>query len=181
MAILSKSIGIALFALLLGCGPLDNDSDTYDLNGDGVADVFYEFESDGYFELVDRNFDGRIDESAQYGLNDLLIRGKSDDDFNGILETQIISENSLVKYLLVDSNRDNLIDIILEYKHGVVSTGERYYPSIDGKLPPQLGNVKFDFGYPSSETIISTELSATQFHERAPRHIPTRLPGVLAK
>ena len=44
-----------------------------DRNGDGKPDFFVEFEEGYMFELIDRNFDGIVDESWKYDSNDNLV------------------------------------------------------------------------------------------------------------
>ena len=76
----------------MGCsreGQKVEDEFIMDLNSDGTKDVFYEFDDSGYFELVDRNFDGRVDESIRYDKDNIILSSKIDEDFDGYLETKI--------------------------------------------------------------------------------------------
>ena len=64
--------------------------DEIDRNGDGKPDFFIELEDEFTYELYDRNFDGKVDESWKYNSKDELVSGKVDENLDGILETQYI-------------------------------------------------------------------------------------------
>lgn len=158
-----------LVSILYGCNnQVDENDEIIDLNKDGVADVHYEYEDESYYELIDRNFDGKVDQSSQYDSEHYLMSAKSDDDFDGFLETIIVYQDSLMTAVLVDTDNNQLIDIILKYEHDLVSSGEKYYKADDDGLPARIGKVEYQFGYPSKEeSILATPLSEEEFHEKA--------------
>lgn len=144
------------------------NSEIIDLNGDGIEDITYEYVDDGYFELIDRNFDGKMDESNKYTLDHYLVSSKADDDFDGFSETQFIVENGFIKFTLVDSDYNQMFDIILYHKNGLIFKGERFYKKLTAEGDTKIGEVKFKYGYPlSNEEIISTKITEKQFHSKA--------------
>lgn len=136
-----------------------------DLNGDGVADISYEEAGDGYFEFIDRNFDGRVDVSSFYGLDDKIVSSKLDDNFDGFLETKTWYQYGNPTLTAVDENCDGLVDILFLFKHGVIKTSEKFLTS---ESDSSGDIVKFDyrFGYPVSRAVISSGVGRSVFYER---------------
>lgn len=134
--------------------------DFKDLNGDGKQDVFYQYEENGYFELTDTNFDGKIDISVFYDNNDKIVSSRQDDDFDGYLETAILYRDGVAKLSWVDLDGDELADIVFSYEEGILKKGERYYESVEA----EIGLVKFEYGYPSLEIKKKAGVSKKQFH-----------------
>jgi len=164
--LLIATILLACSSLMVSCGLDDESLDSeanLDLNNDGVLDVFYEYENDKFYELVDRNFDKKIDESHYFDSNARIIRSKTDENFDGILETDIEYEDGSISRVLVDSDNDGIIDLIFSYRHGVLLSGFRFYHG-EGGEPSKIGVTRFSFGYPSSvETKHTVDLSAKEF------------------
>lgn len=136
---------------------------TLDLNRDGIMDVSYEFEGDFYYEFIDRNFDGKIDESHKYTKNHILVSSKIDEDKNGILETSVIYKDTNYKRSYVDENYDGLFEYLFLYDNGVLNCGFRVR-SIDTKGVAKLGFVSFKFGYPMGDEV--------SFHIKAKKLVP---------
>ncbi len=135
-----------------------------DRNSDGEQDLFVETEDGSTFELLDRDFDGRVDESWRYDENDNLISGKVDEDFNGILETQYIYEDFSVSKVLSDSDGNLVFDIFTKLHLGVMEYSEKYYAQTAEQASPRIGRVEYRYGYPvGSEVVVETSLSETEF------------------
>ncbi len=150
------SIAITLLLLtILGCQK-NNDSTlpNVDLNGDGKANIFYQDDGDHYFELLDKNFDGKVDQSIRFSSEHFMLSGKFDDNFDGILETKIIATNGIVSKGLVDSNLNRHFDICFQYHGGVVQYAKRFYPASDSQGQSQVGTVRYVFGYPEGNEVL---------------------------
>ena len=140
-----------------------------DLNGDGASDIFYEYEIDslpGYYELVDRNFDGRIDESTYFSEEHVPIYGRADNDYNGLMDTVVEYQHSYVKVKWVDSNFNGTVDTVVEYKHGEIHKARRYRAKGEDQNQARIGTVTFKNMYPSTEKLETTEMSETEFQAK---------------
>lgn len=135
--------------------------DIYDRNGDGVKDVFYEYEENWYFELVDSNFDGKIDESHKFSNDDVIIESNFDQDHDGYLETRSLYSSSFPTKQGVDLDRDGVFELIFEFEPGEVSRAVRYYER--GEESNQIGRVEFFFGFPNEERLENTDMSISEF------------------
>lgn len=139
-----------------------------DSNGDGVEDVFFQFESDGDYVLSDRNYDNKVDRSDHYSAEGLYLRGTRDDNFDGYPDTQVVARNGQVTFILIDVEQDNLIDIVYEYNAGRLMTAERYYASKGDDDSASIGRVRYRFDYPrGKEEREFTTLTAGEFHDKA--------------
>lgn len=164
------------FSLIAGCDAEHNlkekTSSLYDLNEDGIDDITYESTIDGYYEFVDRNFDGKVDESHHYGNDDKIIKSKIDENFDGYLETEIFYEKGSPCFSSVDSNIDELRDIFFLYRSGTLIKGSKYYIDSEGKQA--IRTVEFKFGFPSKEPVVKTNLSRKQFDEKYLTSMPCK-------
>ncbi|NKB33808.1 MAG: hypothetical protein GKR91_11985 [Pseudomonadales bacterium] len=141
-----------------------DSSQLFDLNNDGVLDVFYEFPGDEYYELVDRNFDTRVDESSRFSLDDILVSRRIDSNFDGFLETEIFYELGTANKITVDSDNNQLIDIVFTLEFGEILFAERFSDS--QQEISEITKVLFEFGFPSGEPeITTTTLTASEFSE----------------
>jgi len=139
------------------------DLEKNDLNHDGVRDLFYEESADSYFQLVDRNFDGRVDERWQYDLEDNLMAGSSDDDFDGTFETKYVSQYGYVIKQFVDTDGNGISDVYYEYKFGVWLYSEKYYPSSSAQ-GARIGKVEFGIDQITDDEIfLNTDISEIEF------------------
>lgn len=153
---------MAIFTTL-GCLADESEkSDFKDLNGDGVQDVFYEYEEQGYYELVDSNFDGKIDLSTFYSNDDKIVSSRQDDDFDGYLETRSEYENGSLIISWVDVNHNELANIVFYYKDGILDRAERLY---FGEPLSKIEKVRFNYGYPESIIIEESEITEEEFHD----------------
>ena len=153
---------LALFFAALRCHSEGLDYETLvDLNGDGIEDVKYEYDNTGYYELTDRNFDGKSDESLRYSLDHYLLSGSSDDDFDGVFETKLVVEHSLISSVLVDTNNNQIVDLVFRYRHSLVQSAEKY--SIEHGVAAVV-RVSYQFGYPvSQENVESSSMTELEF------------------
>ena len=132
-----------------------------DLNKDGIEDVKYEYDKTGYYELIDRNFDGKVDESLRYSLDDYLLSGSSDDDFDGVFETKLVVEHSQISSVLVDTNNNQTVDLVFRYKHSLVQSAKKY--SIEHGMSV-VTRTSYEFGYPVSQKIVeSSSMTELEF------------------
>lgn len=138
-----------------------------DINGDGVKDVFYEYDKNGYYELVDRNLDGNIDESVRYNSDDKIDSSRLDDNYDGILETSVFFINGIVSLVKVDVDANGIDDLVFFYENGALVAAKKYY--VHGVLGEDayVGSFSFYFGYPVGvEEIKKTEFSESEFVEK---------------
>lgn len=131
---------------LMSCSPEGEDSSTIDRNQDGRADVWFESDIEFVYELVDRNFDGRVDETVGFNLSDQAEVGKRDDDFDSVLETivEFSDEYELARY--IDSDKNKLIDRKIVFESGVVVKGYRF--DFDKNVSQEI---TYKFGLPVTE------------------------------
>ncbi len=168
---------ILVFSINVGAkqkNEIDNSSNTslneplsslYDKNLDGVKDVFYEYQDDGsYYELNDSNYDGKIDQNCKYDSNDTVVNCGLDQDFNGYVDSRIEYYLGMVLKEGIDSNHDEVYEIVFHYESGILAKGFKFY-SKEGKSN-QIGQVNFKFGYPSKETLTNTDLSLKEFSNK---------------
>lgn len=135
-----------------------------DLNQDGVRDVFYEDKSEFYFQLIDRNFDGEIDERWKYDLEDKLLAGWTDDNFDGVFETRFVIQDGLIHKQLVDSDQNGFFDICHNLKFGVWEYTEKYYAASGTNIGARIGIVKFDLDQITGIELFSkTKISEIEF------------------
>lgn len=137
----------------------DADKGLFDKNGDGVQDIFYEYLNDGsYIELVDSDYDGKVDQSCTYDSNDTIAKCMFDQDKDGVKETTVeyLVGNTLREG--VDANNDGQYELIFLYELGVLKEAYRY-----DEKGNSIGSVSFEFGYPSSEKKVKTELTVESF------------------
>ena len=146
----------------LECANLDNEYfNKLDRNKDGQFDFFIEAKDEYVFELVDRNFDGNIDEHWKYDDNDVLVSGLIDENLDGTLETQYLYENYSVDKVLSDTDGNGIFDVYTELNFGVVVYSEKYYFS-EGKA--QVGKINYLYGHPTGpEKVINTTISEKEF------------------
>ncbi|MBD3647014.1 MAG: hypothetical protein HUJ31_06065 [Pseudomonadales bacterium] len=143
----------------------ESSSQGRDLNSDGHDDIFYEEDEMILYELLDKNFDGKIDESMQYSKKtDVLIGGKIDEDFDGYLETTLIAIDGIVSKALVDSNSNQVFDICFEYNHGVLDRAFRFHAQQE-QSESRVSRVSFRFGYPkANEDMQPAMINEQDFH-----------------
>nr|WP_010132120.1 hypothetical protein [Microbulbifer agarilyticus] len=168
MKVLLLIFTIFLASALTGCeegGSQDFDIAVLDLNGDGVADISYEESADGYFEFVDRNFDGRVDVSSFYGTDDKIVSSMLDDNFDGFLETKTWYAHGNPTVSVVDENCDGTVDILFVYENGVVRRSEKYVVT-EGSSDGEIVQFEYEFGYPVSRTVIGGGVARSQYYER---------------
>lgn len=144
--------------------PEDEELDT---NGDGQADYFFEIGENGkYYELSDRNYDGKVDKSVWFDdVNSFFEGSKEDNDHDGIMETELYSDNYLVTRIVSDTDRDELIDVVIDYETDMKSIGTKYYKALFGEPSNTIGTTIFLFNYPyGEETREPTNLTPEEFH-----------------
>jgi len=138
-------------------------TDKIDRNGDGQPDLFIEIEGDFTYELYDRDFDGKVDESWKFDSNDELVSGAVDENLDGVLETQYISKDHSLDKVFSDTNGNGIFDVYTKLDRGVMVYSEKYYGSIQ---QAKIGKVQYKYGYPTgSEVFTETVISEVEFQE----------------
>lgn len=134
-----------------------------DRNGDGQPDLFIEVEGGFIYELYDRDFDGKVDESWKYNSSDELISGKVDENLDGIMETLYLSKDHSIDKVYSDTNGNGIFDVYTKLDRGVMIYSEKYYGSNE---IPKIGKVYYEFGYPKNpEVFTETDISELDFQE----------------
>jgi|GEM_PF-6894226 len=159
----------ALSLIFIGCreNPIDFDgvdSSFLDNNRDGVDDVSYEITENGYFQLIDRNFDTKMDESVFFGKDELPIKSKSDDDFDGYMETQTVFKDGLPEASVVDVDLDGKYDLFFQYRHGVLLYAEQFILNDSGKNH-KIKRITFKYYFPIKEEFIDVSFKHRDFHK----------------
>ena len=81
---------VAILLTQFGCTDRQTKNAAYDVNKDGANDLYYEPAESGYYEIRDRNFDGRMDESTLFNTTDQPVTSRSDNDYDGVMETATV-------------------------------------------------------------------------------------------
>jgi hypothetical protein len=155
-----RAITMAIFSLTLLAGANTNSAadtpctDCADLNRDSKIDARFEYDDTGYYQLTDRNFDGRMDESTRYDLDHIVVSGSGDDNFDGIFETSVEYLNGFLSRVLVDTNNNKLIDLVHIYKDGLIVSSERFVLKRASDASPTLIKIHYNFGFPISEDVV---------------------------
>lgn len=148
-----------------------NDSSKRDRNGDGKADVFYEYSKDGYYEIWDINFDGKTDESYFYGDGIETISSKHDQNFDGYPETKYYYQFGSPVIGVVDIHLDNLYDIYFEFLDGSLVASYRYF---SGHHEPEKSYVEkytYQYGHPVGAERTLVGYSHQGFHDHVKNEI----------
>ena len=153
----------------------ENDGDfDQDLNFDGKPDITYENSNFSYFQLVDRNFDGEPDERHEYDNGtDFHINSQLDENFDGIFETQLVMYQGIIQYEFVDSNNDSMIDIVKNYKDGVLQT-INVFTFKSGSEKSKIKTISLKYGVPYETKLIDSNMNHSTFHLKQIKKIPTQ-------
>lgn len=94
----------------------------YDRNGDGEVDekatyINYKISKTEF----DRNFDGKPDFKYWYNLNGSPKKSKSDENFDGVFETESTYKDGNVVTSISDTTNDGYGNYHVQYKHGVLN------------------------------------------------------------
>ena len=139
---------------LVSCGDeKDEDLVVYDVNGDGVQDVFYEHLRDEDYELYDSNFDGKIDESYKY-IEGIILTSNFDQNFDGFPETKVFYKYDLPCFSTVDADNNGIPDIYFYYSYGILEVSEKFCWECGG-----ISKIRYEFGYPVETEVLKLDLS----------------------
>lgn len=106
-------------------------SDGVDYNRDGELDETWTFSPNGMplQMTLDRNLDRKVDYIARYDARGHLASAESDDNFDGVFETQQWLKNGNVEMTLSDSDGDGYPELRSTFTHGVLDTTETINPA----------------------------------------------------
>ncbi len=143
---------------------LEEEKKRLDVNNDGKQDTFYEISDTGYLYIIDRNFDGKKDECWEYDLDDRLISGVADNNFDGEYETKFIIKSGTILKQLIDTNQNGSFDVFIYYESGIAVLSEKFYPASTTETLAKIGKVTHGFGSISEkETFKTTTLTEVEF------------------
>ena len=138
----------------------------YDLNNDGISDITYKYDNEGYSEFIDGNFDKKIDQISRYNLKDVIINSYFDEDKDGCLETYTEYSNGAPMKTMVDTNNNGIFDLIFIYKNSSLLYGKKFYDKTSTGNENQVGTTYFKFGYPGAkEHLLNTKMTELEFQE----------------
>ena len=102
-----------------------------DHNSDGVLDEKWTYSASGTLGKyeADRNFDKKIDLVVEYGRRGVALSSKSDDNFDGIFETNTRFEFNWPVRSEIDTNDDGFPDFIVNFENGVMTSTEFLNPT----------------------------------------------------
>jgi hypothetical protein len=137
------------------------DDQEFDSNKDGLADIFITHDRLGFYELSDRNYDGKVDQALRYNSESQLDSGNSDSDFDEYFETVFQVLDGYIVKDLVDTNSDGRVDLCLYYKNtqlersvGLVGTGQFL-----------IEVYSYEYGRPIESNRTSTQLTSEEFDQ----------------
>jgi hypothetical protein len=101
-----------------------------DRNKDGIVDERWTSSPAGtpLDSAFDRDFDGRMDVRYFYDTGGMAVRSESDDDFDGVFESRHQLRFGEAVRSEVDTDGDKLVDLIVDYRNGVVETTSTLQP-----------------------------------------------------
>lgn len=102
--------------------------DGIDYDADGILDEHWTWAPSGIIRKseTDRNRDGKVDSVAHYNRQGHIATSESDDDFDGVFETQMTYRHGNPLRAEADSDGDGYPDLRWHYKDGVLATEERF-------------------------------------------------------
>jgi len=97
---------------------------SFDLNRDGIPDVQYLFRPNHILKKmrIDRNHNGSDDTVIDYDRYGVPINEHSDDNFDGVYDTDIEYKWGLVSKIKIDTDQDGKYEAILLYDNGVLDS-----------------------------------------------------------
>jgi hypothetical protein len=97
--------------------------DGIDYNGDGKFDETWTYRNYRILKTeIDRNFDGDIDFVFAFDRKGLVESSSSDEDFNGVFETDIYYDHGSAVWQKSDTTGDGFKDYKINFKHGIIET-----------------------------------------------------------
>lgn len=109
-------------------GPQRTDSMDYNEDGKSDEQLFYSGDRLERIE-TDRNFDGQVDAVFEYGRNGQARTYRTDNDFDGDMETTTAYRRGQPDEERIDRDGDGRIERRLRYRHGVLETYEYLNPT----------------------------------------------------
>ena len=93
-----------------------------DYDGDGVPDEWWVYKNGHFAEgRIDRNLDKEIDNYYYYDHKGLLKNSKSDDNFDGVFESESKYKNNLPVWTKMDTTGDGYKNQHIIFKNGVLN------------------------------------------------------------
>lgn len=132
-------MGLIVFAMGVGGGwilreaakqnviPIDAQEWGIDDNGDGVDDVTHYLRVGAmyaYKTVIDRNFDGNVDNVIYYDANGSTTNSEADDNFDGFFETKTRYRDGNAAVTTIDMDRDGKLDRTQYYVRGIIEREE---------------------------------------------------------
>jgi hypothetical protein len=146
-------LGSSVFGAVLGAGLVwgllhaPQPPSKIDYERDGRADEFFYYFGERLERIeMDRNRDGKIDQTLHYGLDGFIARSESDDDFDGRIDGHARYKYGQIIDGDVDSDGDGRPEYRAEYRFGLLLREE--YLGADGIL---LKRVEYRHGWPQSD------------------------------
>lgn len=106
-------------------------TDGIDYNHDGELDERWTYSPNGMPLKVemDRNLDQKVDYVARYDARGHIESAESDDNFDGVFETQQWLKYGNVEMTLADTDGDGYPDLRSTFTHGILDTMETINPA----------------------------------------------------
>lgn len=120
VGLIGMFIGIALSYFYFQ-SPITENGIDYD--GDGIPDEWWIYKNGLFAEgRIDRNLDKKIDYYYYYDHKGLLKSSKSDDDFDGVFESESKFKNNLPVWVKMDRTGDGYKNYKMNFKDGILDT-----------------------------------------------------------
>jgi hypothetical protein len=102
-----------------------------DYNRDGVLDERWVYAPSGTFlgSRIDRNLDSKIDYVSHVDQQGDIVTAESDDDFDGVFETNCRFRNGSFESCETDTDNDSYPDLKANYEYGVTVSVEYINPN----------------------------------------------------
>ena len=137
-ALIGFIVGVGLSALYYRT-PVTEEGIDYDR--DGQLDIQWTY-TNGLLSRSeqDRNFDGKIDWVDRFDRKSVWLGGESDENFDGVFETEFKAENGTRIWSRSDTTGDGFKDYRVTFEHGVV----REIAFVDPVLRSPVKILRFD-------------------------------------
>jgi len=134
---------------------------------DSMSGSRIELVEDGSYELVDGDYDGKIDESHKYDVLGNLVFSKLDSDYDGYLETKVFFGDGRSTRSLVDTDKNGIFDLVFLYETNSKQQAIKFIKA--NEVSSNIQIYEMDFGFPVKFEVngnVATEEDFSKIYNR---------------